>query len=79
MITKLKYHENCDVQIVIGYNWRHYAHLECCDPKCKRKKRWIQWLNGDDLEFLKTLGVPVKDSPVVNIKGTLFDRRKIGI
>jgi hypothetical protein len=79
MITKLKHHDKCDVKIVIGYNLHHYAHLECCDSNCKRKSRWIQWINYDDSKTLKKLGVPVYESSVVKVNGSLFDRKRVGL
>lgn len=59
MITKLKHHDNCEVQIVFGLSPYHHAHLECCDPKCKHKRRWIQWLNPSDTDELRYMGIPV--------------------
>ena len=59
MITKKKYHDNCEVQIVFGLSLYHYAHLECADKNCTRKSRWIQWLNSDDTDALRSMGIPV--------------------
>lgn len=78
-VTKLKHHDKCEVQIVTGYSWNHLAHLECCDANCKHKTRWIQWINGKYMNSLIALGVPVKESLVVNIKGKLFNRKDLGI
>lgn len=57
-ITRLKYHNNCEVQIVFGLSLNHYAHLECVNENCKYKS-WIQWLNADDTDHMRKLGVPV--------------------
>jgi len=58
-ITKLTRHNNCKVQIVFGLSWMHHAHLECCDPSCKLKKKWIQWLGPEDTDVLRDMGIPV--------------------
>ena len=60
MITKLKHHNRCDVQIVFSKHSQHHAQLECCDAQCKRKSKWIQWLGVQDTQQLRRLGIPVR-------------------
>lgn len=58
-ITRLKHHDRCEVKIVFGQSNYHTAHLECCDSKCKRKNKFIQWLSHETVDDLKALGLPV--------------------
>lgn len=58
MITKLKHHDSCEVQIIFGLSNYHTAHLECVDPKCKRKSKFVQWLSHETADNLKELGIP---------------------
>jgi len=58
-ITPHTYHDDCNVQIVFGRSQFHYAHLECCDTNCTRKKKFIQWINADTADQIRSQGVPV--------------------
>jgi hypothetical protein len=79
MITKITKHDKCQVRIVLGYSHVHYAHLECCDPKCKRKKKFIQWIGARDHQYLEKIGIPAVESPVIKIGKALFDRNGVKI
>jgi hypothetical protein len=72
MIKKTTRHENCEIHIIVGYSLNHHAHLECCDPKCKRDKKFIQWLGHRDHEYLVKIGIPVKHSEVVKVGNHLY-------
>ena len=51
MITKLKHHDLCPVEVVILNNKPHYAQL-----RCKRHNKHIQWLSEQDCkELLKNV------------------------
>ena len=61
MITKLNYHDQCSVAV----EWldpntnMHHAKLLCTDDRCKRKSRFVQWLNLDDaFELTEQLNIP---------------------
>lgn len=65
-ITKLTRHNRCESAIT----WqdptlnKHYARLECIDPKCKHKKKHIQWLSLDDAITLAEHGVVQLNLPI---------------
>lgn len=60
-ITTISTHDHCKVHIVYNQSRTHWASLECCDPLCTRKKKFIQWINGGDLCDIEDLGVTVID------------------
>lgn len=50
MITKMKKHDNCEVETRRLYEGPHYAKLVCRD--CKT---WIQWLDQKDYQAINRM------------------------